>query len=235
MKQKLIYDAAKSIMDKKGKISINESNKKDYKRSEGDYYIIKYDDITLIKKRKLLIKKIENAIDNLLKKNGTNKNAKILVIGLGNKSIIADSLGPITADKLIATNHMEDFITIPKITIFTPNIMYKTGINSFKLIKMLVDDIKPSILIFIDSLSTTAKENLNKMVEINDEGIIAGQNLSTFREINKKTFNLPIISIGVPLVFYDTNISLTLPNINEVIESISDVISESLNKLFLNN
>lgn len=233
MKQKLIYDAAKSIMDKHGKITINNENKKQYQREEGDYYIIKYDDISLLKKRAQLIKKIETSVNNLLKKNGTSRNGKILIIGLGNKSIIADSLGPTTADKLIATNHMEDFITIPKITIFTPNVMYKTGVNSFKLIKMLVEDIKPNILLFIDSFQTNDKENLNKIIEINDEGIISGQNLSTFREINKRTFNIPIITIGVPLVLEDNN-PLTLTNINEIIEDLSDIISTSLNKLFMN-
>lgn len=234
MKQKLIFDAAKSIMDKHGKITIDNNNKKEFKREEGDYYIIKYDNISLVRNRTQLIKKIESSVKKLLKKNGTNRNGKILIIGLGNKSIIADSLGPITADKLIATNHMEDFITIPKITIFTPNIMYKTGINSFKLIKMLVEDIKPNILLFIDSFQTTDKENLNKIIEINDEGIISGQNLSTFREINKRTFNIPIISMGVPLVLDSDNNALTLTNINEVIEDLSNIISESLNNLFMN-
>ena len=232
MKQKLILDAAQEILDKKNHISITKENQKQYSSNVGDYYLIKYNAYTLIKNTKMITNQIQKAIKTLLKKYKLPRQPKVLIVGLGSTTIIADSLGPRTADKIIATNHYDDFVTIPKIEIFNPSVISKTGIHSFHLIKMINDDIKPDFLLFIDSMETTSMSHINSIIEINDHGIIPGTYLNTNKEITKDTFRKPIISVGIPLVYRSKKVLLTAPNINEIIEETSNLLSSAINSIF---
>lgn len=233
MKQKLILDAAKDLLDKKNHIIINEENKNNYKSNTGDYYLIKYNEYNVYQNEKLIINQVKKALRKLLKKYNISNHPKVLVVGLGNASIIADSLGPKTTEKMIATNHYDDFLTIPKVAILNPSIVYKTGIKSFDIIKMVNDSLKPDFLLFIDTMQTTDFNNVNKIIEINDQGIIPGSYLNINKEINVDTFSKPIISIGIPLIYSKDDTQLTIPNINEVVENTSNIISKALNSLFL--
>lgn len=232
MKQKLILDAAQEIMDKKNHISITKENQKQYSSNVGDYYLIQYNAYTLLKNTKLIKNQIQKAIKTLLKKYKLPNQPKVLIIGLGSNTIIADSLGPSTADKLIATNHYDDFLTLPKIAIFNPSVISKTGIHSFHLIKMINDDIKPDLLFFIDSMETSNAAHINSVIEINDHGIIPGTYLNTNKEITKETFGKPILSIGIPLVFQNKNTLFTPPNINDIIEETSSLLASAINSIF---
>lgn len=232
MKQKLILDAASDILDKRNHISITKENQKQYSSNVGDYYLIKYNAFNLIKNTKMIKNQIQKAMKTLLKKYKLPSQPKILIIGLGSNTIIADSLGPSTADKLIATNHYDDFLTIPKVAIFNPSVISKTGIHSIHLIKMINDDIKPDVLLFIDSMETTNPAHINSVIEINDHGIIPGTYLNTNKEITKDTFGKPILSIGIPLVFRSKKTLFTPPNINEIIEDTSNLLASAINSIF---
>lgn len=232
MKQKLILDAAQDMIDKKNHISITKENQKQYSSHVGDYYLIKYNAYNVIKNTKIIKNQIQKAIKSLLRKYKIPRQPKVLIIGLGSNTIVADSLGPNTADKLIATNHYDDFLTIPKIAIFNPSVISKTGIHSFHLIKMINDDIKPDLLLFIDSMETSNISHINSVIEINDHGIIPGTYLNTNKEITKETFGKPILSIGIPLVYQNKKALLTPPNINEIIEDTSSLLASAINSIF---
>lgn len=233
MKQKIIMDAAKHLIDKHNHINVNENNTNEINYPVGDYYIINYDEYNLINNNHIIEKQIIKVLKTLLKKHNLGTKPKILIIGLGNSGIIADSFGTEVTNKLIATYHYEDFITLKKIAIFNPNITNKTGIDSLDVIKMINEHINPDILLFIDSMQTNDVTNINKIIEINDHSIIPGSYLNTKKEINYKTFNKPIISIGIPLVYEQDNIFLTLPNINEIIEINARLVANAINKIIL--
>lgn len=177
-----------------------------------------------------LFKELVRSLNIFLEKYNVSKT---LVIGLGNSLVLADSLGPKTTSKIIATNQYNDFLTIPKIALFNPEVVERTGIMSFDLIKLVVNELNPECIIIIDSLCTSKLENLNKCIEINDSGIIPGAYIKNNKEINAKTFNIPVISIGIPLVFKYNGNYLTSSNINQVVEEVSDLISKAINKIFI--
>ena len=206
-------------------------NKKQLKREMGDYYVINFNYEKLYTKQNYLIKEVERVIRNFLKK--YHKVEKVLMIGLGNENVLGDSLGVEVTNKVIATNQYTDFLTIPKIALFNPSVTEKTGINSYNLIKMVVEDIKPDIIIMIDSLATNKEEYLNSAIEINDTGIIPGSALNSSREINKNSFHLPILAIGVPCCLIINKKIYNSAFIKEVITLSSDIISKSLNNLFI--
>ena len=109
----------------------------------------------------------------------------------------------------------------------------KTGIDSFSLIKMLVENLKPQMILMIDSLATKEESYLNSAIEINDTGIIPGSALNSAKEINKKTFNIPVISLGVPCALEINKKFYTSVYIEEVLAHSSTVLASAINDLFI--
>ena len=244
MKQMLILDAATSYKD--SKILIGEKSKKDktvchYQvlesdskalgHEQGDYFVVKFTDHILEEKPSSIQKEVEKILDTFLKK--YHKDRPILVVGLGNSEILVDSLGSNVTNKMIATNHYNDFLTIPKLALINPSVIAKTGISSFKLIRLIVEDLKPDVMILIDSLGTSDPTSLSRVIEISDTGIIPGSALRTNKEINRNTFNIPILSIGIPLLYKSEEGLFETIHLEQDLEKLSNVLAKSLNHVLL--
>lgn len=210
---------------------VTKENKKNIKRCEGDYFVIEFSYENLLMKQNFIIKEVERVLKSFLKK--YQKTKKILVVGLGNELVLADSLGIKTTNKVISTNQYNDFLTLPKIALFNPSVTNKTGIDSYKLIEMVVNNIDPDCILMIDSLLTKNEDYLNSAIEINDTGIIPGSALNSSKEISFKTFKIPVITIGVPTTLKLNNKLYTSVFLSDVIENASLVIASSLNHIFL--
>ena len=207
-KNMVSYKEVKTSYGSKKHFVINGSHKS-YKA--GDYFTISFNDKSLMAKEETLVMEVVKVLKTMFKK--YHRNGKILLIGLGNPHILADTLGPATTSKIMAT-YQYDFLTIPKVAIYNPNVTANTGISSFHLIKMVVKDLEPDLIIVIDSLQTKNLPNLNNTIEINDE-----------------TFNIPLITIGSPLVYEFNNQVFTSVNCEEVVSHISNIIALSLKSI----
>lgn len=208
---------------------VNENNEKKLNRIKGDYFAINFDYVTLHTKENYIKKELMKVLNFLFK---DIKPARPLIIGLGNSSILCDSLGVHTTNKVMATNHFNDFLNIPKVAIFNPEVTEKTGISSFSLIEMVVKKLNPTIIIMIDTLATDNEIYLNNCIEVNNTGIIPGSAIKENKKIDKNTFNIPVVAIGVPLVMDKNKNLYTTPNVHEVIDLTSKIISDALNDLF---
>ena len=208
---------------------VDSSNEKKIKRIKGDYYCINFDYVLMHTKEKLIKKELMKILKILFQKDNP---AKPLIIGLGNSSIICDSLGVNTTNKVMATNHFTDFLNIPKVAIFNPEVTEKTGISSYSLIETVVKKLNPTVIIMIDSLATNNELYLNNCIEINNTGIIPGSAIKENKKIDSNTFGIPLIAIGVPLVLAKNKNLYTTPNVKEIVELTSKIISDSLNDLF---
>lgn len=244
MKQYLFLDAAKRSTDPKilvgqrksanqiiSHYQILEKNKKELKREKGDYFLIEFTDNAIEKNEEALQKEFQKIVKLFLKK--YHKDRPILVIGLGNSKIIADALGSSVTNKMIATNHYNDFLTIPKVALFNPEVISKTGISSFKLIQLVVQDVKPDLIILVDALATKDVKSLNRVIEISDTGIIPGSALRTNKEINRNTFHIPILSIGVPLLYQTDEGLFGSSTIDYELNHLSTLIANGLNRSIL--
>lgn len=240
--KKAFMDVSKILQDNKFKI--DEKNYRGYsvrhfcvdyrsekliKRIRGDYFTITFDYISLHQKSKMIKKELMKIFRILFKE---FKTTDPLIIGLGNSSILCDSLGVMVTNKIMATNHFTDFLNIPRVALFNPEVTEKTGISSFQLIEMVVKKLKPSMIIIVDSLATNKKEYLNNCIEVNNTGIIPGSAIKDNKKIDQNTFGIPVIAIGVPLVLEMDKDMYTTPNVGEVIHVTSDIISDALNDLF---
>lgn len=209
--------------------SVDYGSEKLVKRIRGEYYTICFDYFSLTKYQQAIKKELIKILTKLLKE---LKVTNPLIIGLGNSSILCDSLGVEVTKKVMASNHFTDFLDLPKVALFNPEVINKTGISSFSLIKMVVRELKPSLIIIIDALATDNPDYLNNCLEINNTGIIPSRAINDNKKIDKNTFNIPVIAIGVPLVLEVSHRLYTTPDLKTVINMTSDIISKALNDLF---
>lgn len=158
----------------------------------------------------------------------------ILVIGLGNRNSTPDSLGPTTIDNVLVTRHLfllnnveTGYSNVSKII---PNVMANTGIETSRIIKSIIKEIKATKVIIIDALKTNNIERLIKTIQITNKGISPGSGIGNNREeINKKNMNTEIIVVGVPTVVDINGYIVTPTNIDFIIEKLSILIGNGIN------
>ena len=243
MKQNFILDAGKSletehlINSKKEKdviikhFLLTEKDEKTFQNRKGDYFTISFTKDILYENKLVLEKIFKKTFRAFLHK--YHKGGTILFIGLGNSSVLADSFGVKVVNKLIATNQYNDFLTMPKVALFCPETTNKTGISSLRLIEMVVKDLKPDVLVLIDSFVTTSATHLNNSLEINDCGIIFADQLRSNKIINYKTFHIPVLSIGFPALLKFHKSYLASVSLNQDLDLISDIVSKSINQIIM--
>ena len=190
------------------------------------------------------------------------KKKKILIAGLGNANVTADSLGPKVVNNLYITRHLQKEGLIDhkfEISAIAPGVMAQTGIETREILEALITKIEPDVLIAIDALAARSSSRLNKTIQISDTGIIPGSGVGNHRnEITMKTVGVPVLAIGVPTVIsvpailHDmleedfkediyrnldeefVSMHVTPKNIDEAMKRISYTISEGINHLLHN-
>ncbi len=243
MKQFLFLDAANLSKEKKifigekklrgikvSHYKVLEKDKKKINRDAGDYFELCFSE-KIAQNSNILKRELGKVVDEFLKK--YHKVNPILVIGLGNSEILADSFGSMVTNKMIATNQYNDFLTIPKVALFNPEVTSKTVISSLHLIELVLKNLNPYLFIIIDSLATKNAKYLNRVIEISDTGIIPGSYLRANKEINKNTFHIPIISIGIPFLYQSEEGLFTNVFLKSEIEELSNLVADCLNKTIL--
>ncbi len=134
---------------------------------------------------------------------------KVLVAGLGNRFISADSIGPRTADKIAVTSHMLNsdkkelfhLIGCAGICAVHPGVMGQTGIEAAAMIKGAAEYAKPDLIIAIDALAARSTKRLCATIQLSDTGIEPGSGIGNRRgAVNRETIGYPVIAIGVPTV-----------------------------------
>lgn len=159
----------------------------------------------------------------------------ILIIGVGNEGLSADSLGAKCLKNLEITKHLIDNnITCRKkgnLSAISSSVSGITGIESYQIISGVVEKTTPKMIIAIDTLATKSVDKLQKIIEISDKGISPGAGVNNAkRELSEVSLGIPTLAIGVPLVIYARDIvfeairdSATTFN-NEYVKKINSLI-----------
>lgn len=125
---------------------------------------------------------------------------KITVVGIGNASITADSLGPKSCEKIIATRELGERIK-KEISVIKTEVFAKTGIYANEYVEAIVKKIGSQAVIVIDSLAAKSTKRLYKALQIGNTGILPGSAIKKQgRRINQKNLKIPVITLGVPTV-----------------------------------
>ena len=133
----------------------------------------------------------------------------ILVVGLGNREVTADALGPQTVDNLYITRHIVreygkaaySCNRMPLLSALEPGVMAKTGMETAEIVKGVVSETKPDILIVVDALAARSTKRLNRTIQITNTGIQPGSGVGNHRNaLTKESLGVPVIAIGIPTV-----------------------------------
>ena len=137
------------------------------------------------------------------------KEASVLIVGLGNREVTADALGPQVVDKLYITRHIiNEYGSVAygknamhKVSSIIPGVMAKTGMESEEIVKGIVKETKPDVIIAVDALASRSTKRLNRTIQITDTGIHPGSGVGNNRNaLTKENIGVPVIAIGVPTV-----------------------------------
>lgn len=145
---------------------------------------------------------LAETIKTMRKKTG----GSVLVVGLGNRNITPDALGPLVVDHLRITRHLEKEFKITEkekviVSAIVPGVMAQTGMETLEIIKGVVSQIKPDTVIVIDALAARSIRRLNRTIQLSDTGIHPGAGVGNHRcKINDETLGIPVLAIGVPTV-----------------------------------
>lgn len=129
---------------------------------------------------------------------------KIMVVGLGNRHITPDSLGPLVVDNLFITRHLISGGLINngiELSAICPGVLAQTGIETKETLSSLIKHVKPDVIIAIDALAAREPYRLGRTIQICDTGISPGSGVGNNREsLNIDTLGVKVIAIGVPTV-----------------------------------
>ena len=87
------------------------------------------------------------------------------------------------------------------VSAISPGVLGTTGIETVEILKGIVDNIHPKLVIVIDALASRSIERISSTVQLSDTGIVPGAGVGNKRsEISKETLGIPVIAIGIPTV-----------------------------------
>lgn len=133
----------------------------------------------------------------------------ILIIGLGNRNVTPDALGPLVVEHLDITRHLvKEYGKYALggeadrlVSAVVPGVMGQTGMETVEIVRGIVEETEPDFVIAIDALAARSVRRLNRTIQIANTGIAPGSGVGNHRNaITKETVGVPVIAIGVPTV-----------------------------------
>ena len=135
-----------------------------------------------------------------------NDSFSALVVGLGNRAITPDAVGPRTMESVLATRHLQDsnetlFSAFRPVCVLSPGVLGSTGIEAARMVRAVVADLKPDAVIAVDALACSEPERLCRTIQITDSGISPGSGVGNSRKVlDRASLGVPVIAVGVPTV-----------------------------------
>ena len=242
------YDEEREIRVTEVKI-LTENGAKTMRKPIGTYITMEMANLVLPDEEyhKQVAKELAKYIGNVLEVDKPDYTA--LVVGLGNRDVTPDALGPHTVECLNVTRHivreygkyaMGENET-HMVSAIAPGVMAQTGMETYEIIKGIVEMTHPDVVFVVDALAARNTKRLNRTIQIADTGIHPGSGVGNHRnEISKETLGVPVIAIGVPTVVdaativRDTmeNLVASLDDDNKY-EMIQDLIAPHLYGMFV--
>ncbi len=183
--------------------------------------------------------------------------ASVLVVGLGNRDITPDALGPRVVKQLRVSRHIA--VNFGKqmvpgggscvLSSIAPGVMGQTGMETVEIVRGIVVQTRPDLILAVDALAARSVKRLNSTIQISDTGICPGSGVFNDRKgLNKKTLGVPVIGIGIPTVVDAATIAaeawgeqpdngfgslremfVTPKDVDETLKILSDTLARSIN------
>ena len=123
----------------------------------------------------------------------------VLVLGVGNRRVTADALGPRTTQKIFVTMGAgrPPVQGIRPVAAVAPGVSASTGLSLQQLAGALVREVRPTALICVDSLCSSEPQRLGRTLQFSDAGLCPAQPGSA-RHLDTARLGLPVIAAGIP-------------------------------------
>ena len=189
-------------------IITNENGQKAIGKPKGSYITIDIKDLKHARDEDIqkFSETLTAELKKIIEKHVDNK-AEILVVGLGNIYVTPDALGPKVINEIDITRHLLKYVpqyldknTRP-VSAISPGVLGTTGIETAEILKGIVENVKPKLVIVIDSLASRSMERISSTIQLADTGIVPGAGVDNARkELTIKTLGIPVIALGIPTV-----------------------------------
>lgn len=186
----------------------NEQGEQAIGKKQGNYITIDIQKMNIITEEEAL--KASETLANELRKLVENKiqsKEDVLIVGLGNEEVTPDALGPNVVKDIEVTRHIINYLpqyideNARPVSAIAPGVLGTTGIETLEVIKGVVDNIKPKLLIVIDALASRSMERISSTIQLSDTGIVPGAGVgNTRKELTENTLGIPVIALGIPTV-----------------------------------
>ena len=164
------------------------------------------------RERRSIAKELSNHLKEITKKESLKS---VLIVGLGNKLATPDALGPKTVEEILPGKN---------VYCIAPGVLAQTGMETFDIIKGIVKEVEPDIVIAIDSLAARNVRRITTTIQITDTGITPGAGIGNQRKgLNQKSLGKKVIAIGVPMVVSGATI------VNDTMENLIGILSKTNN------
>ena len=137
---------------------------------------------------------------------GLAPGAPALVVGLGNRAITPDNIGPKAADQTMVTRHLvervpEHFGSFRPVAALAAGVLGTTGMESGEVVRAVAEQIKPACVVAVDALASRSLRRVCRTIQLADTGITPGSGVGNARAaLNAETLGVPVIAVGVPTV-----------------------------------
>lgn len=136
-----------------------------------------------------------------------DSDAPVLVVGLGNRFITPDALGPLAVDKTLVTRHMFSggfgYKRMRSVCAIAPGVLGVTGVETMEMVQSLTDRLHPRAVLCIDSLAARSSDRIGSTIQLSDTGIQPGAGVGNHRRpLTRETLGVDVIAVGMPTVVY---------------------------------
>ncbi|MBQ4429120.1 MAG: GPR endopeptidase [Clostridia bacterium] len=135
------------------------------------------------------------------------KRSSVLIVGLGNREVTPDSLGPRVVERVLVTRHVKQFLPeafdfeTPAVCAIAPGVLGVTGVETMDIVKGVVERVHPDCIIAIDALASRRAARISTTLQLTDAGISPGSGVGNQRaELSLDSLGVQTLAIGVPLV-----------------------------------
>ncbi|HWP98510.1 MAG TPA: GPR endopeptidase [Syntrophomonadaceae bacterium] len=134
-------------------------------------------------------------------------NDTVLLVGLGNWRATADSLGPKFIQYSPITRHYHQYA--PDALVegmrstcgIAPGVLGITGLETFEVIKGIVEKVQPALLVVVDALAAQNVDRIGSSIQMANTGIQPGAGVGNVRHaLMQEELGIPVIAIGCPTI-----------------------------------
>ena len=152
---------------------------------------------------------------------GVPGNGLALVVGLGNREVTPDAIGPQVYSHTLATRHLvrqmpEAFGQLRPVAALAAEVLGSTGVESGEVVQAVCREIRPACVIAVDALASRSLERLCRTVQLADTGITPGSGVGNHRVgLSRETLGIPVLAVGVPTVVDAATLAADLTGADE--------------------